>query len=148
MIKWATPRGSLGTIPESQYYDFSFSASDTDELPISYSLISGTVPAGMYVTQDGKFRGSPTLLTNNDVSSNYAFTVRATNTRGAVADRSFSVTVSNITGPTIFLPADIVGAWFDGTYLEYQFQFTSDNPNTVPKFKVTSGSLPPGTTLS
>lgn len=148
MIKWATPRGSLGTIPESQYYDFSFSASDTDELPISYSLISGTVPAGMYVTQDGKFRGSPTLLTNNDVSSNYAFTVRATNTRGAVADRSFSVTVSNITGPTIFLPADIVGAWFDGTYLEYQFQFISDNPNTSPTFKVTSGSLPPGTTLS
>lgn len=148
VVRWETPKGNLGTIAESQYYDFTFTATDSDEQPLFYSLISGSVPPGMYVTREGKFRGAPSLLTNTDITSLYAFTVRATNVEGTVADRSFSIIVTNNVGPEIILPADYVGAWFDGTYLEYQFNFISDNPVTSPTFKVTSGSLPAGISLS
>lgn len=147
-ITWQTPKGNLGTIPESQYYSFRFAAIDSDEQPLFYSLISGYVPPGMYVTREGYFRGTPTLSSNADKTEIFAFTVRATNPQGTVADRSFAISVSNNTGPVILLPADLIGAWFDGTYLDYQFEFVSENPNTQPTFKITSGELPPGVSLS
>ena len=148
VINWSTPRGNLGTIPESQFYSLRLEAVDSDNQSLFYSLISGNVPPGMYITRAGQLSGTPTLLSNADRTAVFSFTARATNPSGQVADRSFYISVSNNTGPTLIIPPDIIGAWFDGSYLEYQFQFASDNPNTLPEFKVTSGELPPGLTLS
>lgn len=147
-VTWSTPRGNLGTIPESQYYSLNFLAVDNDEQPLFYSLISGTLPPGMYVTRDGYLRGIPVLDSNTDKTSVFSFSVRATNPDYVVSDRSFYLTVSNNTGPSIILAADLIGAWFDGNFLEYQFEYTNDNPNTVPSFKVLTGDLPPGISLS
>ena len=147
-ITWSTPRGNLGTIPESQYYSLNFIAVDSDEQLLFYSLISGTLPPGMYVTRDGYLRGIPVLDSNTDKTSVFSFSVRATNPDYVVSDRSFYLTVSNNTGPSIILQADLIGAWFDGNFLEYQFEYTTDNPNTVPTFKVLTGNLPPGLSLS
>jgi len=147
-ITWSTPSGNLGTVPESQYYSLSFIAQDSDEQSLFYSFLSGTLPPGMYIAKDGNLRGIPVLQSNSDTTSVFSFTVRATNPDYVVADRSFYITVTNNTGPNILLPADLIGAWFDGTSIEYQFQYTTDNPNSVPTFKVLSGSLPPGLKLS
>jgi len=147
-VNWLTPRGNLGTIPESQFYTLTLEAQDNDNQSLFYSLISGAVPPGMYITRTGTFTGTPILTSNADTTAVFSFTVRATNPDGVVADRSFYISVSNNTGPLIILPADLIGAWFDGTYLDYQFTYTSDNPNSLPTFKVTSGELPPGLTLS
>lgn len=147
-ITWNTPKGNLGTIPESEYYSRLLEAEDSDEQPLFYSLLSGSVPPGMYITRAGYFRGTPTLTSNYDTTQVFTFTVRATNPQGKVNDRAFYVSVSNNSGPAIILPADLIGAWFDGNYLEYQFEFTADNPNSIPTFKVVNGVLPPGVTLT
>ena len=148
VVTWVTKTGTLGTIPESQYYSNFLVATDSDNQELFYSLISGQEPTGLYLTRSGELRGIPTLTTIVDQTQVFSFTVRATNPQGVVADRSFSISVTNTTGPNIIIPADLIGAWFDGNFLEYQFTSTNDNPSAETTWKVISGTLPPGVTLS
>lgn len=147
-ITWITKKGNLGTVPESQFFSQQFEAVDSDAQPLIYSFISGELPGGMYVTRTGELRGVPTILSSVGQTAVYTFTVRAINPQGRVADRSFSITVSNVAGPQIFPRPNLVGAFFDGEYLEYQFSSINDNPAAVQTWSVLSGNLPPGTTLS
>ena len=147
-ITWVTAKGDLGTIPESKFFELPLSATDSDSQPLTYSFISGILPGGMYVTRDGQFRGAPTILSAVNQSQAYAFTIRASNNDGDVADRSFTLTVSNSVGPQIIPRPDLIGAFFDGEFLSFQFAATNDNPNATASWKIIDGDLPPGTTLS
>jgi len=148
LITWITPRGDLGTVPENTFYSYQFEAIDSSQQTLFYSFISGTLPGGMYVTSQGELRGIPAVSSPANQTSVGAFTVRATNPNGDVADRTFSVTVSNINGPQITPKPDIIGAWFDGNFLDYTFTAVNDNQNAVQTWSVINGDLPPGTTLS
>ena len=147
-INWITKKGDLGTVPESQFFSQQFEAVDSDAQPLIYSFISGELPGGMYITRTGELRGVPTILSSVSQTAVYAFTVRAINPQGKVADRSFSISVSNVAGPQIFPRPNLVGAFFDGEYLEYQFSSINDNPAATQTWSVLTGNLPPGTTLS
>jgi hypothetical protein len=147
-ITWITPKGNLGIVSESQFYSKILEAVDSDEQPLFYSFISGTLPSGMYVTTGGRLTGIPSLLTQVTQALTFSFTIRATNPNGQVSDRSFSLSVTNVNGPQFIPRPDLVGAYFDGSYLTYQFNAISDNPAAVNNFKIVNGSLPPGTTLS
>jgi hypothetical protein len=147
-ITWVTPKGSLGVVPETEYYELQLVATDSDEQNLVYSSISGELPGGVYVTRDGKLRGVPTITSQSGKTVVFSFTIRATNPQGKVADRTFSLTVSNTAGPKIIASTDLIGAWFDGTYVDYQFTSINENPIAVDTWKVISGDLPPGTTLS
>lgn len=147
-ITWVTNKGNLGTIPESLYYSYSLEAIDSDEQILVYSLVSGDLPGGMYVSRLGKIQGIPSIQSPVVQSLTYAFTIRATNPQGKVADRSFSLIVSNVNGPQIFPKPDLVGAWFDGNYLEYQFDAINDNSAAEKTWSILNGTLPPGVTLS
>jgi hypothetical protein len=147
-VSWITKSGSFGVIPESQYYSTILNAVDSDEQPLFYSFISGILPKGLYVTQTGELRGIPTLTSNFDQTSNFSFTIRATNPQGKLADRSFTISISNVTGPIILGKTNLVGAWFDGNFLDYQFTAVNDNPSATAVWNVVSGVLPPGTALS
>ena len=147
-ITWVTAKGDLGTIPESQYFKLQLSATDSDSQPLTYSLIAGELPGGMYITRAGEFRGAPTILSAVNQSKAYSFTARASNDDGDVADRSFTLTVSNAVGPQIFPRPDLIGAFFDGEFLSYQFVTINDNPSATATYKVVQGDLPPGITLS
>jgi len=148
VINWITTRGDLGTVPESQYYSYQLQAEDSDEQPLVYSLISGTPPAGIYVTRLGELRGVPTLIGPSEQKKTFSFTIRATNPNGTVADRFFSLTISNSQGPVFFPRPNLIGAWFDGTYLNYQFESINNNLEAVQTYKILEGTLPPGITLS
>lgn len=147
-ITWVTKKGDLGTIPESQFFSFPLEATDSDGQPLTYSFVSGQMPGGMYITRSGEFRGAPTILSAVNQSQAYSFTARATNNDGDVADRSFTLTVNNTVGPQVFPRPDLIGAFFDGEFLSYQFQSTNDNPSATASWKVVTGDLPPGTTMS
>ena len=147
-ITWITKKGNLGTVPESQFFSQQFEAVDSDAQPLIYSFISGELPGGMYITRLGELRGVPTILSPVSQTAVYAFTVRAINPQGRVADRSFSISVSNIAGPQILPRPNLVGAFFDGEYLEYQFASINDNPVATQTWSVLAGNIPPGTTLS
>lgn len=148
VVSWITPRGDLGTVPENTFYSFQLQAVDSDSQPLFYSFISGTLPGGMYVTKDGLLKGIPTVLSSVSQTAVSTFTVRATNPNGVVADRSFSLTVSNINGPQITPRPDLIGAWFDGNFLDYSFSSINDNPKATQTWKIIEGTIPPGTTFT
>ena len=148
VVSWVTPRGDLGTVPENLYYSYQLQAVDSDEQPLFYSFISGTLPGGMYVTRTGELRGIPTVLSSVNQTAVSTFTVRATNPNGNVADRSFNLTVSNINGPQITPRPNLIGAWFDGNFLDYTFSAVNDNPNAIQTWSIVEGDIPPGTTFT
>ena len=148
VVSWVTPRGDLGTVPENLYFSFQLEAVDSDEQPLFYSFISGSLPGGMYVTRTGELRGIPTVLSTVNQTAVSTFTIRATNPDGTVADRSFSLTVSNINGPQIIPRPDLIGAWFDGNFLDYTFSSVNDNPNATQTWSIIQGDIPPGTTFT
>ena len=148
VVRWVTPRGVLGTIPENEFYVHQLEATDSDEQELFYSFISGELPAGIYINRIGELRGIPTILSSVGQKSTYSFTIRATNPEGTVADRSFVLHVNNIKGPQIIPRPDLVGAWFDGSFLEYQFESVNDNPVATETWSVIGGDLPPGVTLT
>jgi hypothetical protein len=148
VVSWITPRGNLGTVPENLFFAYQLQAVDSDEQPLFYSFISGELPGGMYVTRAGELRGIPTVLSSVNQTAVNTFTVRATNPDGAVADRSFSLTVSNINGPQITPRPNLIGAWFDGNFLDYNFSAVNDNPNATQTWTIIQGDIPPGTTFT
>lgn len=148
VVSWITPRGDLGTVPENLFYSYQLEAVDRDEQPLFYSFISGTLPGGIYLTKDGELRGIPTVLSSVNQIAVSTFTIRATNPNGVLADRSFSLSVSNINGPQITPRPDLIGAWFDGNFLDYTFTSVNDNPNATQTWSIISGTIPPGTTFT
>lgn len=148
LITWVTPKGSLGTVPENTFFSYQLQAVDSSQQTLFYSFISGTLPGGMYVTRDGELRGIPAVQSSVNQTVANTFTIRATNPIGNVADRSFSMTVSNINGPQILPRPDLIGAWFDGNFLDYTFSSVNDNQNGVQTWSIIQGQIPPGTTLS
>ena len=148
VVSWSTKSGTVGVIPELQYYSYQLEAVDSAGQELFYSFLSGQLPGGMYLTRDGRLQGTPSITDQYQKNEISAFVVRATNPDGVVADRSFAVTVSNVTGPQILLDNTLVGAWFDGTYLDYQFEAANESSTGTIEWKIVDGQLPPGTSLS
>lgn len=143
MIIWNTPTGSLGTFKELDYNEIILDAYDTYSQPLEYTHISGTLPPGMYITTDGKVKGVPTItgtVTKN--SATYVFTVRANNPAGDVADRSFSIKITNQSVLTIYPRSVNLGTFDDGSLISYQFNAVTENPETKLTWSVVSGKLP------
>ena len=147
-ISWLTPKGSLGTVNESIFFQCQLSAVDSDSNELFYSLISGDLPGGMNVTRSGEIRGIPSISSATLQTLTYSFTVRASNLDGVIADRSFSITVSNVSGPYISPRPDLIGAWFDGSLVDYNFNVINDNSSATATWSIISGGLPPNLTLS
>lgn len=143
MIIWNTTQGSLGTLKELEYNEIALSATDSDNEPLSYIRQSGDLPSGMYVTVDGIIKGVPTITaTTSERSVAYSFTVRAATPNGVVADRSFSIVITNQSTLTI-VPNDLYLSVFDdGKFLQYQFNATSENPNAPLSWTIISGEVP------
>lgn len=142
-IRWNTPAGRLGTLKELDYSEIVLDAVDTDSAPLEFTQISGTLPPGMYVTTDGRIKGVPTITgTTAKNSATYVFSVRANNPAGVVADRTFSIIVTNQSVLTIYPRVLSLGAFDNGKFISYQFQALTDNPNANLTWSVTSGNLP------
>ena len=55
----------------------------------TWSLVSGELPPGLELTESpGRITGTPTT------AGTFTFTVRVTDSRGAFAERTFSITIS------------------------------------------------------
>ena len=147
-IAWITPKGSIGTTNESIFFQFQLTAIESSNSDLFFSLISGDLPGGMSITRSGDIRGIPSISSPTLQSATYAFTVRASNLSGVVADRSFSITVSNVSGPMISPRPDLIGAFFDGTFVDYNFNAINDNSSARSTWSIIAGNLPPNLTLS
>ncbi|MHB8643336.1 MAG: putative Ig domain-containing protein [Gaiellaceae bacterium] len=127
------------TLADGQYakaYDTSFGTSG-GSAPYTYSLASGTLPAGITLASIGELSGTPTQW------GTYSFSVKATDKYGDVGTFPFTLVIGapqiSITPQTLFAATPGV---FYGTLLN-----ASGGMGTYT-FSVTSGTLPPGITLA
>jgi hypothetical protein len=106
---WVTSAGSLGTIFDRQRAstDFTVSATVDGGETISYSVVSGSLPAGKSLNSStGAITGTADARASDITAT---FTIRATASSGGIADREFSilhkapvVTSFNATGASSF----------------------------------------------
>ena len=97
---WTTTAGKIATIDEQVAFSLQLEANDPvaigDSTAITYSVIAGSLPAGMQVTTDGLLTGTPAEVAKRTL---YTFVVRAT-AGTAITDRTFSLDVQGADTPT------------------------------------------------
>ena len=151
---WQTTAGSLGVIPEGVFYQQTLIATDADSGPVVYSVIAGSLPAGVQCTPSGQIVGVPTATAslqgvptsvNQDVTSKFVIRANAT---GRIADRTFTLTVTGNDIPLFITPAGSVGTFYDGDEVDIQILYTDDDPDDTIVVSLASGLLPPGLTVS
>ena len=101
---WTTAAGSLGISPKA--ISFSTTLTATGDVPITYSLASGTIPPGLNLNSTtGVLSGTTPTVT---ADTTYSFTIRSTDAQNQDTDRTFSLTVLYI-NPTPTASYVIVG---------------------------------------
>lgn len=151
---WLTPAGNLGIIPELEYYDLPLDAYSPTGGPLTFRLISGSLPAGLEIYDDGRILGIPVLgqirgvpQAINKVTTS-EFTVRITDTDNKVTDRTFSLTIAGLTPPVIVPENTELGTFIDGTYVDIQLDAIESNSLLIATFSLLDGELPPGLQLT
>jgi hypothetical protein len=151
---WQTAAGSLGVIPEGVFYQQTLIATDADSGPVTYTVIAGSLPAGVQCTPTGQIVGVPTASAslqgvptsvNQDVTSKFVIRALAT---GRIADRTFTLTVTGNDIPLFITPAGSIGTFYDGDEVDIQVLYTDDDPDDAVVVSLASGLLPPGLTVS
>ena len=147
--KWITPAGNLGIVPSLEYYQFTLDAYDATGGTLVYTRVSGRLPPGIQVVNTGKLQGIPVSEAGPDANTTYTFTIRATNSSsGSVTDRTFTLTITNVS-PPIIIPKDVdLGVFFDGDIVDIQFQALEFIVEDNLTWSLVDGEIPEGLTLS
>ena len=153
---WTTTAGKIATIDEQVAFSLQLEANTSDSTAITYSLIAGSLPAGMQVTTDGLLTGTPAEVAKRTL---YTFVVRAT-AGTAITDRTFSLDVQGADAPTFTTASGqlqmddstSVGLYWviDGSSVSLQMQATDSDTRAGQQlvYEITKGTLPPGVTMS
>lgn len=143
---WQTPEGSLGTY--ATQFAVSIQLVATPQQPavnVLYSLLSGTLPAGLSLSQNGIISGIPTdTVTSNNQT--FSFVVRATDNKQQCSDRTFSIIISGNISPQL-LPATPY-TFSDGTWIEIPILYTNPISTNKVDLTVAGGILPAGLEIS
>ena len=159
---WITPPGSLGTIPEGVFYSTPLVAVADDT--VYYQVIAGTIPPGIQINETGILSGNPLtpatvqgvpLDVTHDTTSQFvvrAYTIHTAagiSIPNAIADRTFSITVSGTATVTWHTPAGCIATYNDGTQVYgLPVEYTTLDPNSINVVTLVAGELPPGLTIS
>ena len=153
---WTTTAGKIATIDEQVAYSLQLEANTSDSTAITYSVIAGSLPAGMQVTTDGLLTGTPAEVAKRTL---YTFVVRAT-AGTAITDRTFSLDVQGSDAPVFTTAAGQlqlddstrVGLYWvrDGSRVSLQMQATDSDTRAGQTlvYEISQGELPPGVTMS
>jgi hypothetical protein len=102
----------------------------------TFSLIGGTLPAGLALSPSGVLSGTPTAFGGSQ------FTVQVTDSAGAMVSRLFTL---NIAPAPLTLTSGALATTVVNTALSVQFAASGGEP---PYTFVEFGALPPGTSIS
>jgi len=141
--KWSTASGTIATIDETVDYTTSLVATDSDGDSLTYSIVAGALPRGLYLSTSGVISGRPLEVskrTEND------FVVRVTDGTYKI-DRTFKLIVEGSDAPSWITASGNLGSFTDGDYLYYQLQ-ASDSDSDIKFYKLVSGNLPASVTLN
>jgi hypothetical protein len=120
-------------------------ATDTEESDIDYSVVSGTLPAGIFLDNEngilsGTFSGT---ANDGDVTS---ITIRATDAGGNFLDKAFNFTANE--APTWLTEAGSLGYSRAGYSYSFTLSTSSGAAGGTRTFTLNSGALPSGLLLS
>ena len=153
---WSTTAGKIATIDEQVAFSLQLEANTSDSTAIVYSVIAGSLPAGMQVTSTGLLTGTPAEGAKRTL---YTFVVRAT-AGTSITDRTFSLDVQGADTPTFTTASGqlqlddstSVGLYWviDGSSISFQMQATDTDTRAGQTlvYEIVQGELPPGITMS
>jgi len=153
---WSTTAGKIATIDEQVAYSLQLEANTSDSTAITYSVIAGSLPAGMQVTSTGLLTGTPAEVAKRTL---YTFVVRAT-AGTTITDRTFSLDVQGADAPTFTTASGQlqlddstrVGLYWviDGSSVNLQMQATDTDTEAGQQlvYEIVQGQLPPGVIMS
>jgi hypothetical protein len=139
---WNTPAGSIGSFPALLPMAYQLSAEAV--LPattVIYTLLSGSLPGGLSITEDGLISGTPTLVTSDTATS---FTIRVTDNLQSIRDRTFSITVSGSAIPQFTTPNGSLLSIQDSIWVSLPVTYTNPSTGNPVIVQVKEGTLPPG----
>ena len=144
----------LGTFRHDNYFVTKIDVEDFDALQsnLNYSIQSGSLPSGVQIDPStGELYG--TLARQTAVEKSYTFTIRATRVvRTGITvftDQEFTMKViGEIDIGVAFSTPKIVGTLTAGIPSTLSIVAVAENTDRVLSYTVSSGSLPPGITLS
>jgi hypothetical protein len=120
---------------------------------VYYTLIAGSLPPGIAVSDNGLIVGVPQALAslqgvpfdvNRDVTSKFtirAYTQTPTGAVERIRDRTFSLTVINVNAPVFASPSNL-GTYYDGDRLDIQIAIDNVGPTTPAVVSLIGGQLP------
>jgi hypothetical protein len=150
---WTTTAGKLATIEEQASFSLQLDATNAT----TYSVIAGSLPAGMQVTSTGLLTGTPAEVAKRTL---YTFVVRATAGDSTITDRTFTLDVQGADAPTfttatgqlLLDDSTSVGLYWviDGANINFQMQVvdTDTAAGQTLFYEIVKGELPPGVTMS
>jgi len=150
---WVTTAGKIATIEEQASFSLQLDATNAT----TYSVIAGSLPAGMQVTSTGLLTGIPAEVAKRTL---YTFVVRATAGDATITDRTFSLDVQGADAPSFTTASGQlqlddstrVGLYWviDGSSVNLQMQATDTDTAAGQSlvYEIVKGSLPPGVTMS
>jgi hypothetical protein len=154
---WITPAGNLGVVPEGVFFQLSLEATDPDLNPVSFSLIAGSLPAGMQLTTNGNVVGVPLAVArvqgvpldvSADVTSKFTIRASSQDIPPRVRDRTFEITITGDDVPEFTTPSGSLGTFYDGDRLNIQIGYTDVDPADTVVVRLVGGQLPGGVTVS
>lgn len=148
---WITRSGDLGQFLEGKEINYQLSAvSSTGLSSVTYKLQAGALPKGLTespirISSSGLITGIPQEVANDTTSQ---FTVRVTDSTGAIADRTFTMTIAGVTKPKLLTQSGTIGLITSSQWYEFTFAYSNPDPDSKAVFSIVSGSLPPGLQMS
>ncbi len=143
---WITIPGSLGVVPNRQYFQKTLQANNA----VSFALISGSLPAGTTLNSaNGTISGVPLVSNYSSIKpiSTSTFTVGAVGSTGNIANITLSLGV--ITNRLLNnQPYDQNRVVADGIRYSFQFQGGTVDTAVGRQWRLSNGTLPPNSSLS
>jgi hypothetical protein len=139
---WNTPAGLINSYPYGVSMSFQLSASPVfPAVSLTYSLLSGDLPAGLTLNSSGLISGTPTQVSENQT---YIFAVRVTDNQSNIRDRTFSILISGFVSPSFDLAAGTIFSGFDSRWTEFSVNYSNPSSLSNLTVSITEGALPLG----
>jgi hypothetical protein len=156
---WQTTSGSIGTAITNQTFSYQLDAYDTNNNPLVYSLISGSLPSNISLYSNGLINGTALPMAddqqNTSIQNPYqainsrTFVVRAQTRDNLISDRTFTLYVTGIDAVTLLPSSTSLGTYVTGDYANIQLYGSNPVPDTTIIYSLTPESdLPYGVNLS